>query len=70
MAGALPLILTGGAGSETRSAIGIVIFFGVAAATAFTLFIVPVAYQMISRRTGSPQDTARKLEREMQKTPE
>jgi multidrug efflux pump len=65
MAGAVPLILTGGAGSETRSAIGIVIFFGVAAATFFTLFVVPVAYQIISRRTGSPHDVERRLTREM-----
>ncbi len=65
MAGAVPLILTGGAGSETRSAIGIVIFFGVAAATLFTLFVVPVAYQLISRKTGSPMDVTKRLEREM-----
>ncbi len=65
MAGAVPLILTGGAGSETRSAIGIVIFFGVAAATVFTLFVVPVAYKLISRNTGSPGDVSRKLEKEL-----
>jgi multidrug efflux pump len=70
MAGAVPLMLTGGAGSETRSAIGIVIFFGVAAATLFTLFVVPVAYFLISRKTGSPLDTTRRLEDEIQKTPE
>lgn len=70
MAGAVPLIITGGAGSETRSAIGIVIFFGVAAATVFTLFVVPVAYQLISRRTGSPLDVTRKLERELKEKPE
>lgn len=69
MAGAVPLILTGGAGSETRSAIGIVIFFGVAAATVFTLFIVPVAYKIISRRTGSPHDVERQLERELNEKP-
>jgi multidrug efflux pump len=65
MAGAVPLILTGGAGSETRSAIGIVIFFGVAAATVFTLLVVPVAYKLISRQTGSPGDVARRLEEEI-----
>lgn len=65
MAGAVPLILTGGAGSETRSAIGIVIFFGVAAATIFTLFVVPVAYKIISRKTGSPGDVERRLQEEM-----
>lgn len=66
MAGAVPLILTGGAGSETRSAIGIVIFFGVAASTLFTLYAVPVAYQMIARHTGSPGDVKRRLEKEME----
>ncbi len=70
MAGAVPLIITGGAGSETRSAIGIVIFFGVAAATVFTLFVVPVAYQMISRRTGSPRDVTRRLEKELSESEE
>lgn len=65
MAGAVPLILTGGAGSETRAAIGIVIFFGVAAATLFTLFVVPVAYSIISRKTGSPGDVSRRLEKEL-----
>jgi len=70
MAGAVPLIITGGAGSETRSAIGIVIFFGVAAATIFTLFVVPVAYKLISRKTGSPGDVSRRLEEELQHRPE
>jgi multidrug efflux pump len=65
MAGAVPLIITGGAGSETRSAIGVVIFFGVGAAMIFTLFVVPVAYQMIARKTGSPGDVKRRLEQEM-----
>lgn len=65
MAGAIPLILTGGAGSETRSAIGIVIFFGVAVATIFTLFIVPLAYNLIARKTGSPGDVARRLDAEI-----
>jgi multidrug efflux pump len=65
MMGAVPLILTSGAGSETRSAIGIVIFFGVAAATVFTLFVVPTAYSLISRHTGSPGDVKRRLDHEM-----
>lgn len=63
-AGSLPLILASGAGSETRVSIGIVILFGVAAATIFTLIIVPVAYSILARRTGSPGDVARKLEAE------
>lgn len=63
--GALPLIFSFGAGAETRSAIGVVILFGIIATTAFTLFVVPVAYQTFARRTGSPGDTQRRLEAEM-----
>ena len=63
-AGAEPLLLTTGAGAETRAVIGIVILFGVLAATLFTLFVVPVAYDLLARRTGSPGDVARLLERE------
>ncbi|MEP2828807.1 efflux RND transporter permease subunit [Parvibaculum sp.] len=64
-AGAVPLILSFGAGAETRAAIGVVIFSGVIATTAFTLFVVPVTYQLLARRTGSPGDTKRRLEQEM-----
>ena len=64
MAGSIPLIISTGAGSETRAAIGIVIFFGVGIATFFTLFIVPVAYAIIARKTGSPSEVARLLEKE------
>ncbi|MCC5845479.1 MAG: efflux RND transporter permease subunit [Verrucomicrobia bacterium] len=60
-AGSLPLIFTSGAGAETRSAIGIVIFSGVLATTFFTIFVVPVAYALLSRKTGSPGDVARNL---------
>lgn len=70
MAGAVPLMITGGAGSETRIAIGIVIFFGVAAATVFTLLVVPVAYKLISRNTGSPGDVARQLDDELKQSEE
>tara|TARA_R110002095_G_scaffold212447_2_gene201633 strand:+ start:5048 stop:8146 length:3099 start_codon:yes stop_codon:yes gene_type:complete len=64
VAGSLPLILSTGAGAETRVAIGVVILFGVTAATFFTLFIVPVAYDLLARGTGSPNDVKRKLEQE------
>jgi multidrug efflux pump len=64
IAGSIPLILSSGAGSETRIAIGYVILFGVMAATFFTLFIVPVAYDLLARGTGSPNDIKRKLEQE------
>lgn len=64
IAGAVPLVLGSGAGAETRGVIGIVILFGVMAATLFTLYIVPVAYSLIARKTGSPGDVARKIETE------
>jgi multidrug efflux pump len=63
-AGSLPLLLSSGAGAETRSVIGTVILYGVLAATVFTLFIVPVAYDLLARRTGSPKQLQRRLEQE------
>lgn len=64
VAGSIPLILSSGAGAETRTAIGIVILFGVLAATFFTLFVVPVAYDLLARKTGSPGDVRRQLIKE------
>ena len=65
IAGAIPLILSFGAGSETRIVIGIVILTGVSAATLFTLFIVPVAYRLFAKGTSTPNAVANKLEKEM-----
>jgi multidrug efflux pump len=64
VAGAIPLIITSGAGAETRISIGVVVLCGVISATFFTLFIVPVAYSLIARNTGSPNAVAEKLMRE------
>jgi multidrug efflux pump len=61
VAGAIPLVVTSGAGAETRFVIGVVVMFGVVAATFFTLYIVPVAYSLIARKTGSLGDVARRL---------
>ncbi|WP_027967259.1 efflux RND transporter permease subunit [Halomonas halocynthiae] len=69
MAGAVPLIVSNGAGAETRFVLGVVIFGGVASATLFTLFVVPVAYDMLARHTGSPGAIARRLRSEMKRTP-
>ncbi len=63
-AGAVPLILSFGAGAETRMVIGIVVLAGVLTATAFTLFVVPVAYSLLSKRTRPPGHVARKLDKE------
>jgi multidrug efflux pump len=45
--GALPLAISAGAGSASRSAIGWVIVGGMTLGTLFTLFIIPVAYTYI-----------------------
>ena len=65
-AGSVPLLLSAGAGAETRAVIGTVILYGVLAATLFTLFIVPVAYDFLAKRSGSPQQRRKRLERELE----
>jgi len=60
--GSVPLVLTSGAGSETRTVIGVVILFGVAFSALLTLVVVPLGYQLIARRTGSPLVHQRRLE--------
>jgi multidrug efflux pump len=64
-AGSVPLLLSSGAGSETRVVIGTVILCGVIATTLFTLFVVPVAYDLLARHTGSPKLVERQLAREL-----
>jgi multidrug efflux pump len=61
-AGAIPLIVWGGAGGEARKTIGVTIFFGAIFATTVTLFVVPVFYNMLARFTKSPMATARRIE--------
>lgn len=61
VAGALPLVMSSGAGAETRFAVGVVIISGVSVATILTLFVVPAAYALFARRTGSPGDVRRRL---------
>ena len=61
-AGAVPLIMWGGAGGESRRTIGVTIFFGAIFATLVTLFIVPVFYNLLARFTKSPMATARRIE--------
>ncbi len=45
----IPLIIAAGAGARSRSDIGIVIAFGMAIGTMFTLFVTPAVYTLISR---------------------
>ena len=41
-----------------------VILSGVLAALVVTLVLVPAAYALLARRTGSPRDVERRLEKE------
>lgn len=50
--GAVPLMLSMGAGYESRMAVGTVIFFGLSLATLVTLLVVPAIYHLIARRAG------------------
>ena len=65
VAGAVPLMLATGAGAAARTAIGVVIVWGVTIATAITLFLIPVLYSRLARFTGSPEEVSRKLEAQM-----
>ncbi|MCC7267414.1 MAG: efflux RND transporter permease subunit [Caulobacteraceae bacterium] len=61
-AGAIPLIVWGGPGGESRRTIGVVIFCGAIFTTMVTLFVVPVFYNLLARFTKSPLATARRIE--------
>jgi len=64
--GTIPLALASGAGGAARSAIGVVIVFGVTLATLITLVLIPIIYARLARYTGSPEAVTRMLESEMQ----
>lgn len=64
-AGAVPLVLSQGAGAETRYVIGVVVLSGIVLATAFTLLVIPVAYSLFARHSSSPEAVARELEKEL-----
>jgi multidrug efflux pump len=48
MFSAVPLMISSGAGSESRSALAWVIFGGIGFATAVTLFVIPALYQLLA----------------------
>ena len=64
-AGSVPLIISSGAGTETRLVIGVVILSGVIVGTLFTIFIVPAAYHLLGKFSGSPGTVAKKLQKEL-----
>lgn len=54
IAGSLPLLLSTGAGFESRVAVGTVVLFGMSFATLVTLFVIPQMYRLISKNTKAP----------------
>ncbi len=68
--GAVPLVLRGGAGAAARHSIGVVIVFGVSLATLITLFLIPIFYSRVAKRTVSPQTVGRKLDSALKDSPE
>ena len=61
--GSVPLILSTGAGSEGRIAVGVVVFFGMAFATFVTLIVIPAMYRLMAANTKSPGYVAEQLEK-------
>jgi len=51
--GVLPLVLSTGAGSEMRRAMGVAVFSGMIGVTIFGLFLTPVFYVLLRSMTGS-----------------
>jgi len=51
--GVVPLVLSSGAGSETRHAMGVAVFAGMIGVTAFGLFLTPVFYVLMRRLAGN-----------------
>jgi HAE1 family hydrophobic/amphiphilic exporter-1 len=63
--GGLPLILTGGAGAESRRALGWVVVGGLAIATVATLFLTPVVFSLLARFSKPRVTEERRLQREL-----
>jgi multidrug efflux pump len=49
VAGHLPLIFATGAGAQARNSIGVVLVFGIAIGTFFTLFVLPSVYVLLAK---------------------
>ena len=67
LAGSIPLIISTGAGAESRIAVGTVVFSGMALATFISLFIIPAMYRLISSHTKSPGHLALRLDKMLEK---
>ncbi|MFD1949660.1 efflux RND transporter permease subunit [Sphingomonas arantia] len=69
VAGAVPLMLASGAGAAARRSIGVVVVWGVSIATLVTIFLIPLLYLLVARRTESPQAVSRRLDAQLRGGP-
>ncbi|QFI55254.1 efflux RND transporter permease subunit [Aeromonas simiae] len=60
--GAVPLMLSLGAGYESRMAVGTVVFFGLTLSTLVTLLLVPAIYALVARHAGVAGERAKAVE--------
>ena len=63
--GAVPLIVSSGAGAEARNAIGWVVFGGLGLAALFTLYLSPILYLGLARLSGRRSHAGEALENEL-----
>jgi hydrophobe/amphiphile efflux-1 (HAE1) family protein len=63
--GALPLIISSGAGAEARAAIGWVVFGGLGISTVFTLILIPVIYSLLAPLAKPRAHAGIRLDREL-----
>ena len=64
--GALPLIMATGAGAESRTSIGWVVFGGLGLAAVFTLFLTPVIYLGVAQLSKARSHETQALEEELE----
>lgn len=69
VAGAVPLMVMGGAGAESRQAIGTVIVWGVSFSTVLSLYVIPSIYNRLAPYTRSPEAVTRELEAQLAERP-
>jgi multidrug efflux pump len=64
-AGVIPLILSSGAGSEMRRAMGIAVFSGMLGVTTFGIFLTPVFYMLLRLATARKRKRVAELRAEV-----
>jgi len=63
--GGVPLIVAGGAGAESRAALGWIMVGGLTMAAVATLYLTPVAYLLLARFSKPKAEEEARLEREL-----